>query len=417
MFLLIGFYEDANEQRMAEFSECVRRNALNPHIDQLTVFLEGDLTVEKATAKVPALANAKVALVEHGPRVTFDFLFDHANRELSENAVVLANTDISFDESLGLLIDHPLDGQMLCLSRWDEGADGSARLFDQANSQDAWVFEPPLPRITAPFGLGLPGCDNRVAYEAERAGLSLSNPSRTVRALHLHLSGVRRYTPEQRIPGPYRFVPPSFLPARASEDSTKRPPAAEFPSHRGRRAEQLVESRFRDTQQMLARSLGGPLGRGLRRELRRAIAARIDAPPRPLHGPLADVAFREPMGYSLARLDFGASTHNNDSRPLVAIPPLLKGLMYTQVVANNARPVEVQFRSPGRLFVLAGRGWEGYAPAAAYLDDAGWRETVEPLRTRDGTIFDVWSLEAGTNERLVIPTQVMLASTTLERLT
>lgn len=34
--------------------------------------LEGDLTVEKATAKVPALTSPKVALVEHGPRVTFE---------------------------------------------------------------------------------------------------------------------------------------------------------------------------------------------------------------------------------------------------------------------------------------------------------------------------------------------------------
>ena len=102
---------------------------------------------------------------------------------------------------------------MFCLSRWDEAADGTLRHFDRPYSQDAWIFVPPLPRLVSDFNLGKLGCDNRLAYEAERVGLIVSNPSRSVRARHLHQSAVRRYTRKQRLGGPMRLVPVSFLKA------------------------------------------------------------------------------------------------------------------------------------------------------------------------------------------------------------
>jgi hypothetical protein len=121
------------------------------------------------------------------------------------------------------------------------------------------------------------------------------------------------------------------------------------------------------------------------------------------------------MGYTLALLEGGVSTHNNDPRPLVSVPSELAGLPFTQVVANHAEPVEIEFRTSGRLFVLAAPGWEGYGPAAEFLGDAGWRDSIEPLRTRDGTTFEVWSLYADAGERLQLPTQVMLAAAELVR--
>ena len=128
------------------------------------------------------------------------------------------------------------------------------------------------------------------------------------------------------------------------------------------------------------------------------------------------IAFKEAMGYTVAQLAPGISTHNNDPRPLVFVPDALAGMRFTQVVANHSAPVEVEFRTDGRLLVLAAPGWYGYVPAAAFLDAAGWREPVEPLRTRDGTIFEPWSLCADAGERLVLPTQVMLIAAELVRL-
>jgi hypothetical protein len=115
------------------------------------------------------------------------------------------------------------------------------------------------------------------------------------------------------------------------------------------------------------------------------------------------------MGFTVARIEPGISTHNNDPRPIISIPQPLAGLSFTQVVACHSAPVTVEFCSDGQLFVLAAPGWEGYAPAAALLDDAGWREAFEPLRTGEGTYFEAWRLIAKAGECLTFPVQVMLA--------
>lgn len=414
MNLLVGFYNDASPIRTGEFVECVRRNSANPHIESITIFIEDQVSPDEARTLFPALTHFKIRLVEHGKRLTYAHTFEYANRNLAGAGVIIANADIFFDETLALIDEVSLQGRMLCLSRWEEGIDGVPRHFEAPHSQDAWIFEPPLPHIPGDFCLGKPGCDNRLAYETERAGLVLANPSRSVRARHLHRSAVRHYTKKERLHGPMRLVPASFLETPA--ERPPRPPKESFPSHRGIRAESLVEMRSREIEMVLASHLEGVLPRNLRRELRRAVSIRTYGPPRPEDAPLATIAFREAMGYTLARLELGVSTHNNDARPLVSVSPQLAGMPFTQVVANHAKPLEIEFRTDGRVLVLAAHGWEGYALAAAFLDDAGWREPIEPLRTRDGTVFEPWSLFARAGERLVFPTQVMLASAELIRL-
>lgn len=415
MILLVGFYNDASPARTEEFIECVRRNSANPHIDEVVVFIEDGITCSTARERFPALGHRNVRLVAHGQRLAYVQLFDYANRYLRGLGVIIANADIFFDETLALLDDEPLRDRMLCLSRWDEGADGLPSHFDRPDSQDAWIFEPPLPHIAADFYLGKPGCDNRLAYEAERAGLAVSNPSRSVRARHLHQSAVRRYKERDRLHGPVRLVPTSSLDNPLSRRAASRPPYVNFPSHRGRQAEHLVHARCREIEGALSAELGTALPRALRRELRRAVAERTEGPPRPFVASPAVAAFRETMGYTVSRLELGVSTHNNDHRPLVFVPAEISGMSFTQVVANHAAPVEIEFRGAGRLIVLAAPGWDGYARAAAFLDDAGWREPIEPLRTRDGTMFEAWSLVAGAGERLTVPTQVMLAAQELIR--
>ena len=413
MNLLVGFYADAAPGRTEEFVECLRRNTDNPLINTIRVFLEDPLPPAEAKARFPGLAHPKVHLVAHGRRLTFKRLFDYANLHLARAGAIIANADIYFDDTLALIEGDTIAGRMLCLSRWDEVQEGVLRHLDRPDSQDAWIFEPPLPGFNCDFCLGKPGCDGRLAYEAERAGLTVSNPSRSLRARHLHRSSVRRYSSRERLHGPLRFVPPSFLDDPLEGLKPGDPPLAEFPSHRVFRKECVVHKRYQEIQAALAPHFGGKVPRGVGREVLRALRSRIDEPQRPLDEPLASVAFRETMGYTLARLECGVSTHNDDPRPLVSVPAELAGAQFTQVVSCRSTPVEIEFRSRGRLFVLAAPGWEGYAAAATFLDGAGWREPFEPLRTGTGTIFEAWSLVADPGERLVIPTQVMLAAAEL----
>jgi hypothetical protein len=133
----------------------------------------------------------------------------YASEKLPGRTVVIANADIFFDKTL----DHarPAKGELYALGRWDDDARG-LRHFERIDAQDAWIFRSPLPAAMiagSGFCVGMHGCDNRLAYEAEKAGLRVSNPSRTIIAHHVHAGppGHGR----QMVPAPYRCVKPIAL--------------------------------------------------------------------------------------------------------------------------------------------------------------------------------------------------------------
>jgi FkbM family methyltransferase len=351
MILLIGFYSDPDADRRGELMECLRRNVSNHGIDEVHVFIE-DATDPEAI--LPTRANgqkSKLILIPLGRRVTFRFVFDYANRNLKGRTVMIANADICFDETLGRLNGHDLTGKLLCLSRWDVRADGSTVFFEHPSSQDAWIFQAPIPEINCDFYLGLPACDNRLAWEAEQAGLEISNPARTLHANHLHLTATRRYHEGQRLLGQVKSISATYL-------------ETPYPS---------------------------PLG----------------APPSVA---CAAIAFSETMGYTIATLDPGASSHNNDHRPFELIPDVLRGRRFTQVVSGGVSEVEIEFLSAGKLYVLVGTDWGGHEPATEWLARTGYKEDLCLARTSRDNAFEIWSLVAAAGERFVIPTQVMLVS-------
>ncbi|QJX01312.1 hypothetical protein FTUN_8956 [Frigoriglobus tundricola] len=349
MILLVGFYEDPDPGRHDELSTCLRCNVANDRLEEVHVFAEEALERDVA-GTYPELRAAKVRVVAHGRRVTYRDLFAYAGRRLAGRRVVIANADIYFDDTLARLDAVDLAGRLLCLTRWDVRPDGSATFSDRGDSQDAWIFVAPVRDFSCDFHLGVPGCDNRLAWEADRAGLAVANPSRSVRALHLHTSQVRRYG-AGALAGPLKFLPPAELETPA--------PSA------------------------------GPA-----------------AP----DGACAAVAFRETMGYTVARLEPGASSHVNDPRPFTTVPDPLRGLPFTQVVAYAVSPVEVTFRTAGKVYVLVGDDWAGARAATDWLGAAGVREALPSVRTERGTGFDVWSLTGAAGARVVLPTQVMLVA-------
>lgn len=214
VILLTGHYQDPDARRAEELRECVRRNAQNRSITGMWVFVEDGTHPAEVTAAVAGPHREKVHVVKHGRRLTFDEPFSFAARFPGPRRFVIANADIFFDASLRRLARVDLTNRLLCLSRWDVHPDGSAVLFDHPASQDAWIFETPLTPFECGFHLGLPGCDNRLAWEAARAGIELSNPSRSIRAHHLHLTPVHHYAERDRLPGPTRKLAAGHLDPR-----------------------------------------------------------------------------------------------------------------------------------------------------------------------------------------------------------
>jgi hypothetical protein len=146
-------------------------------------------------------------------RWTFADLFAVAAERFPGDICVIANSDISFDEGIEVLRTLVRPGVLVALTRWDDDTAPSMegrvdpvtwRFYSQ--SQDAWAFVAGgLPRFPADFRLGMPCCENRLAYEAAAAGVIVVDPALSIRARHHHETAVRTWTRRDSYGGAFFF--------------------------------------------------------------------------------------------------------------------------------------------------------------------------------------------------------------------
>jgi len=184
MDLLTGFYSDKDEGRTAELMETLSNNLRNDRIARVHLFVED--------SSIDAPKMGKVVVINVGHRMTFADYFSYANENLVGKKVMLANSDVFFDDTLALLDDYELKGKMLCLSRWDKM--GEEYVLEFVCGQDSWAFQPPIPRFPCDWPLGKLGSELRLNHEARKAGMTLLNPAFSIRSFHLHSSGVKNYS-------------------------------------------------------------------------------------------------------------------------------------------------------------------------------------------------------------------------------
>jgi hypothetical protein len=144
-------------------------------------------------------------------RLTFGDLFRYAHKTFPDKVCVVANSDISFDQSLKLVLPLILPNTLVVLSRWETDTspvmgghiddEENGKLF--SHSQDVWIFRGGcLPPFRADQQLGTLACETRMAYEAAAAGVLLLNPALSVRTRHHHTSNIRTYTKTDICHGP-----------------------------------------------------------------------------------------------------------------------------------------------------------------------------------------------------------------------
>lgn len=137
---------------------------------------------------------------------------------------VVANGDIFFDAEGIELLRNAAPGPKSCfaLSRWDVDKEGNATLYDHSDSQDVWIFNGKPKGIDAGFKIGRPGGDNHLMWLIQQAGYKVFNPSKSIKAYHLHNVQWRSYLldPEgkprgadklDRVSGPFERLAPHAL--------------------------------------------------------------------------------------------------------------------------------------------------------------------------------------------------------------
>jgi len=214
--VLTEYFRSNHPGRRKEIAKSIEVNARIPQTKRVIIFIDPEVEFPTSLKRVLSKEHySKIELrhIEARGRSTYSDFFSYANKNLIGENCILCNNDISFDESLDLLRrtkGFNLDGHFVCLTRWNEKIDQSTSFFQPArirqNSQDAWIFKPPLPMKMVEKGgfyMGRPGCDGMVAYLAAISNLKLLNPSKVVVAKHRHHSKYRTYKcGKHRIGGP-----------------------------------------------------------------------------------------------------------------------------------------------------------------------------------------------------------------------
>lgn len=183
--LLVQYYLTDNSATQRDMADALSRNLNNEHIASVFVLAETELDLS-------AFASPKLQQRVIGERLTFQLAFRFANEYLPNRTVVLANADIYFDETLervaGAAVD--LELKVLALSKWKRVGE-SLSLSLRTDSQDSWIFRPPLNDslvAASGFYLGAARCDNRVACLLAQAGYEVSNPVFAIRSIEIHTS-------------------------------------------------------------------------------------------------------------------------------------------------------------------------------------------------------------------------------------
>jgi len=175
-----SFYPELCPQRRAEIRNCLERNLALPDVDFVCLLLEG------IASPFPDHPKLKTRPIAHRPTYTDFFDWGNAMVSADNDVSIIANSDIYFDSSLSALARNLMPNQCAALSRWDVQPDGTSRLFDRNDSQDAWVFRGKIRPIVPDFCMGIPRCDNRMLYELRAAGYEVINPAFSVKVFHLH---------------------------------------------------------------------------------------------------------------------------------------------------------------------------------------------------------------------------------------
>ena len=195
--LFVNYFDHSNSERKKEIEFCFEQNQANDYID-------------------------KIIVVNRNSRATYgDFL--RTMEPYKKDVNIIANADIYFDETIALA-EKITERRCYALTRW-ENLHGHIMDFNQRHgrpsppqwSQDAWIFRGSIrpdqfdsveannlkthTREIIPFSLGIPGCDNKFAAMLKQSGMLVTNPSKSIKAIHKHTTSKRTYPSYQILKG------------------------------------------------------------------------------------------------------------------------------------------------------------------------------------------------------------------------
>lgn len=202
------YYNPNDSRRQKEIELCLDKNIENPNINKIIVMIDDN-------SNLPVI-NEKIITKRINQRPTYR-LWIELTKELNLDGVsILCNSDIYFNDSLAIAVDIINTPQkFLSLSRW-ELLNNNLTLHPNPHwSQDSWgfhtasYFSKEMLKLLD-FPMGVPRCDNKIAYIFAIQGWKIYNPCQTLKSIHVHETQLRTYDKnlDDRILGGVAYVYP-----------------------------------------------------------------------------------------------------------------------------------------------------------------------------------------------------------------
>lgn len=203
------YYKAASSSRQAELDLCLERNFQNEFIDRIVLIIDDNAT--------PPISHEKIIVNRVESRPTYaDWLQLIKDKEIA-GSVILANSDIYFDDSVSRIHEILRNrNTFMALTRWELVGKDFERHPNPQWSQDSWAISTDslidanlTDRLR--FGMGVPRCDNKVAYVFATAGWKIKNPYSVLKTVHVHETAERSYNKrvDTSIVGGVAYVYPS----------------------------------------------------------------------------------------------------------------------------------------------------------------------------------------------------------------
>lgn len=198
--LITQYYIPKWDERKNEINECLIHNIQNPLIDEIHLFVEKNYDF----SWIQSHPNFnKIKLIPTDNRLSYKTTIDYSNHMSENDIIILANSDIYFDETLSFLNSLDFKNTFFALTR-HEIKGNHLELYDRPSvSQDVWIWKPKLDIKNIPenkdyfhdgIELGIWGCDNRILKIVSDSGYKIRNIGKNIRCIHNHKNDLRTWT-------------------------------------------------------------------------------------------------------------------------------------------------------------------------------------------------------------------------------
>ncbi len=193
--LITSLYNDENSHRIEELIYCLENNISNPLINKICVVFDGWQEDNSIAYPLQELVqgNNKIDLEYCVGKPDFKELFDISNKRYKDNIIIIANSDIHYDNTIRLIHQINLTATFIVLSRYNKNDQGQWELIKLESgvpnyfSFDSFIYRSPVDiELKHNIKLGSMFCDSFLAHQLySYTEYNVVNPCLEIKSYHI----------------------------------------------------------------------------------------------------------------------------------------------------------------------------------------------------------------------------------------